>query len=125
METNFHDPIAPGAALQLTALVATLAGALGLAALVVAWSWWRRRRHATPPPAAPQESPPRSAAGPVLPGAALIVVLVLPAAVAVRQLWPQPDLGVRLLIGWLALVVPSVLAWVVLAIAANRQGSRP
>ena len=104
MDSLYPDPIAPGASVQLTALAAACAGVLVVALAASAWS---RRRRGEAVTLAMREAQ----ASPLLTGAAMLAVLTLASAVAIRQLWPHPDLGVRLLWGWLLLVVPVALVW--------------
>jgi hypothetical protein len=143
MDLTASDLWLPGAAVQLTALLAALGGVLVVTLPAVGRSWWRRSR----PPVAPDpdevaralntagvpdaENAPDVSAGPPtsplaairLVGATLIVLLVLPAAALVRQLWPHPDLGLPLFLGWLALLLVSTLAWLAVALA-DRQRER-
>jgi hypothetical protein len=61
------------------------------------------------------------AGGTRLLGAVLVLVLAMPTAAAVRQLWPHPDLEWRLLVVWLLAWLPPVAAWLALA----RRGRHP
>jgi len=115
-------PIAPGAIGQLTALVTTALVALvlvGLPALVLAWRA-RGQRRSMP---MPLPSPTRAHTVHLL-GAALMLLLLLPAGVALRQLWPWPGLERQLLVTWLFVLLVPGAAWIVLATVARRRGSR-
>jgi len=132
MTSSSPDPIAPGAAFQLAALAAMFGGVLAAAACVGAWRRIVRRRLAgaaatttAPAPTAARSADPTAPLDPAprcrFAGAVLLAMLVLPTAVAVRQLWPHPDLGWRLLAVWLFALAPSAAAWLVLAGAAERR----
>ena len=124
------DPIAPGAAHQLTSLAMAMAGAalVVLLLVVVLWAWRRWRGAATD-----QEAPPPGeswlrtgfSAAPIrrLLGIILLLALVLPATVAVRQLWPHPALGRRLIVVWLLVLLVPSLTW--LAARAGNRFRRP
>lgn len=115
-------PIAPGAIGQLTALVTTALVALalvGLPALVLAWRA-RGQRRSTP---TSWPEPPRAHAVQLL-GGALLLLLLLPAGVALRQLWPWPGLERQLLVTWLFVLLVPGTAWIVLATVARRRGPR-
>ncbi len=129
------DPIAPGAAGQLTNLAVAVVVAAAVALLAgLALAAWRRWRHGAPAGDAaadrgdgqrtPDAQAPAGAAGPRLLGGVLVLLLALPAAVAVRQLWPHPDLGWRLLVLWLLAVLPPAAVWLALA-ARGRGGGSP
>jgi hypothetical protein len=114
--------IAPGAAGQLLALGLVLGtGLLLLAVLVGGLALWRRRPGPSDPavPEPEDRGPAPVRPGVPLLGAALLVVLLLPAAVVVRQLWPHPALGWRLLLAWLAVCLLPGAAWLQLV----RRGS--
>ena len=118
------DPIAPGAVHQLTSLAVALAGAALVVLLLVGVLWaWRRRRGRASDQEQPRESwlAPRAGATPIrhLLGIILLLALLLPVTVAVRQLWPHPELGRRLVVIWLLVLLISSLTWL-----AARAGSR-
>ncbi len=117
------EAIAPGAASQLGALLASVAGAVLMAGLVRGGLWWmhRGRDAAASSPTAP--APARSAPVRRFLGAILLLALVLPTAVAVRQLWPHPDLGPRLVITWLVILLLPTAAW--LLIRGGGPSGRP
>ncbi len=124
MTSGPPDAIATGAASQLAALLATVAGAGLVAALVRGGLWLRHRRRGTEVDDRGQarihELPDRAAMARRLLGALLLLALVLPTAAAVRQLWPHPDLGSRLALVWsLVLLLPAV-TWLL-----TRGGGRP
>jgi hypothetical protein len=111
-------PIAPGASTQLLALLTAGAGAAVAAGLLRLGLWLRLRSrpHARPatPVAAPHRAAPEPAvgrAGRRLLGAALLALLLLPTAAVMRQLWPHPALGARLLAIWLPLLLGLTLMW--------------
>jgi hypothetical protein len=120
------DPIAPGAAGQLTNLLLAVATAAAVAALLGGALAVRRRlrgQRSGPAPPAPAADP--GGAGARLLGGVLLLVLALPAAVAVRQLWPHPDLGWRLLVIWLVALLPPAVAWLVLLAHRRPPGGSP
>jgi len=126
MTNPLPDPIAPGAADQLTSLVVALVGAALVVLLLMAASWvWRRRSSSVTDhePTPPRKSWFTSGAGasPIrnLLGIILLLALVLPVTVAVRQLWPHPALGRRLVVVWLLMLLVPSLTWLV-----ARAGSR-
>jgi len=138
MTPGAPQPIAPGAAVQLAALAVALGGGLLVAALLVAAVRLRRGRAAPDlpvDPAPPPAAPPRPAgpdaarglpfAGVRLVGAAALLLLLLPTAVAVRQLWPHPDLGWRLGAAWFLAALPPVAAWLVLAAPGRERRPGP
>jgi hypothetical protein len=43
----------------------------------------------------------------------------------VRQLWPHPDLGWRLLVIWLVALLPPAAAWLVLLAHRRPPGGSP
>ncbi len=125
---SLPDPIAPGATGQLTNLAVAVVVAAGVALVIRGILWgWRRWRGSVPGPGAEPaggDAAPAGAAGPRLLGGVLVLLLALPAAVAVRQLWPHPDLGWRLLVIWLLAVLPPAALWLALA-ARGRGGGTP
>ena len=120
-------PIAPGATAQLPALAAALGGGLVVAlALWAGVTLWRRRAGCEDgPPMTVEPAQDRPAAALSVAGALLLLVLTLPATVAVRQLWPHPDLGWRLLARWLLVVVPPVSAWFGLTVLIRNRRREP
>jgi hypothetical protein len=111
---GYPEAIAPGAATQLVSLLAVLAGpALVLLALVAVHRWWSRRSPAPPVAGDPAVGDRAVSAGPArrLLGVMLLLAVVLPTAVAVRQLWPHPDLGWRLAVIWLAVLLVPAGTW--------------
>jgi hypothetical protein len=120
-------PIAPGAPAQLAAFVAAAAGAL--LAVLAAAAWIRRcRRGESIAATAPAVPPPDAASDAIavlrLFAAALLTLLALPAAAAVRQLWPHPDLGWRLAAGWAGFVLPVAAGWLAASRAAAARRPR-
>ena len=117
------EAIAPGAASQLGALLATVAGAAIVVGLVRGGLWWRHRGTGQAAPSPADSTPARSAPVRRFLGAVLLMALALPAAVAVRQLWPHPDLGPRLVITWIVILLLPAAAW--LLIRGGGPSGRP
>jgi hypothetical protein len=111
--------VAPGAAGQLAALAAGLVGAVLVTAAVLLLAWWRGRgrQGATGAPVSVAAGTRPDAAS--LLGAALLLVVLLPAAVAVRQLWLHPALGSRLALVWLLV---ALVAGIAMLGASRRRG---
>lgn len=124
MDITAAETMSAGATVQLTALAAALGGVLLVAGLLLLWQRLRLPP-AVQPPGDPISTPPvettsdQPAVARLLAGV-VIACLVLPTAAVVRQLWPLPDLGLRLLVGWFLVLIPVVLAWTALAIAAGK-----
>lgn len=126
MDITAAETMPAGAAVQLTTLAAALGGSLLAAGLLLLWQRLRLPpavqppddRISTPPAETTSDQP---ALARLLAGA-VIACLVLPTAAVVRQLWPLPDLGPRLLVGWFLALIPVVLAWTALAIAGGKPG---
>jgi hypothetical protein len=129
------------AAVQLSALAAALAGVLLGAALLAGWQGWAVRRRPTARAAAPTAGDADDAEGHgaepdrpvasnlIMTCAFILAALLLPAAAAVRQLWPHPDFGWTTVACWGGVLVPVVAVWLALARATApetpRRGGRP
>jgi hypothetical protein len=124
MDITAAETLPAGATVQMTALAAALGGALLAAGLLLLWQRLRLPPAVLPPgdstSAPPAETTSDLPAVARLLAGALVACLVLPTAAVVRQLWPVPDLGPRLLVGWLLVLIPVVLAWTALAIAGGK-----
>jgi uncharacterized iron-regulated membrane protein len=121
---GYPEAIAPGATTQLVSLLAAVAGpAVLLLALVAAHRWWTRRAPVSPVAGGQAEGDRAGSTGPAqrLLGVMLLLALVLPTAVAVRQLWPHPDLGWRLAVIWLVVLLVPATSW----LATHARRPRP
>lgn len=112
-----HDLPMPAAAAQFKALAAGIGGVLLVTLLMAAWAARRIAPGTAAEPDAPGAGPRSLAAVPALRllAAVVLAVFLLPAAAAIRQLWPYPDLGWTMIAGWIGFMLPTVAAWLALA----------
>lgn len=125
MNSGSFDAIAPGSASQLSALLAAVAGAALVAVALQGLLWLRNRTRGAPTTAHAPVAEPVLGARTLrrLLGAVLLGALLLPITAAMRQLWPHPDLGPRLLAVWLPLVAIPAAVW--LLVRGDDRTRRP
>lgn len=120
MDLTASDLWLPGAAVQLSALLAAFGGVLAVTLPLAGWLWWRSRRAAVALEAVPDATT-RPLAAVRLLVIAVLAVLVLPGAALIQQLWPHPELGRPSFLSWLAVLLLGMLAWLLLALADRRR----
>ena len=130
------DLLAGGASAQLAALAAAIGGVLlGTVLAAVGVRWVARRCLLAEAGAKSCVEQPLESAGDRcetvsnlrLAAASMLAVFLMPAAAAIRQLWPHPDLGWAMVACWFAVLLPVLAIWFVLgrAVFAGSSTRRP